>query len=332
MTAKNLEGILEAHSIEVEQEIARTISSVERDTLRDTLKYALLTGGKRIRPTMCVLTAESLGGNRKLALRFGAVAEYIHNFLLVHDDIEDGDEVRRNKPSLWKEYGIPVAINTGDYMICKAIDILWSLREIGVDDKQLIDLIGEVSHCILETGEGQDMDIRSRSTDILDEDGYMKTVQKKTGEYLILPIVGGAIISHASPKIIASLKKYGALVGPAFQIRDDIIDLTEGKGRGEKGCDIKEGKRSLLIVLVLSKCTKEEEIQLLRILNKQRGQKSQADVEWVNQLFSKYSIIDLAQQRAFDLADKSKEEIREFPKEFRLLLEQFSDYVVGRTK
>lgn len=332
MVAGTIESALESNSKDVEEEISRTISTVNRVSLKNALRYSLLSGGKRIRPTMCVLSAEALGGDRNQALRFGAVVEYIHNFLLVHDDIEDGDEVRRNKPSLWKKFGVPVAINVGDYIICKALDILWSLKEIGISDNLLVELIGEVSHCILETGEGQDMDILSRSENLVDEAEYMEIVRKKTGEYLILPIVGGAIISNAPPEIISSLKSYGRFVGPAFQIRDDIIDLTEGKGRGEKGCDIKEGKRSLLVVLVLSKCLPEEREQLLRILNTKREEKNQTDIDWVNQLFTKYSITDLAQQKAYDLADKSKEEIKDFPSDFKRLLEQFADFVVGRQK
>ena len=323
----DIEKLLEEKSAIVNKELERLFSG-NIPNLYDAIDYHLETGGKRIRPILALLTCEALGGNSKKALPFAVACEVLHNWLLVHDDIEDGDKVRRDKPTMWVKYGLAHSVNAGDLMTQKVYEAILSSD---LDEKTIVKLMNAMVTTSVKTAEGQAMDINLRQNNEPTEDDYMKTVTGKTAYYLSVPMIGGAIVANAENSIKA-LEEFGRNAGPAFQMADDLLDLTEGKGRGEIGCDIKEGKRSILAVHCLSKCDIDEKARLLDILNKPPEETSSEEVLWVKELFEKHNSVAYAQKKSQELVEKAKDSIKELPEELINLLNYFADYLVERKK
>ena len=141
------------------------------DFLSEGVWYQFSTGGKRLRPALCLLTCEQLGGDPDRALPFALAAEMLHNFLLIHDDIEDGDTLRRDQETLWAHLGVPNAINVGDYLISNAYRIL--LRS-PLDAETIVHLIEIYSLTFERTVEGQALDINWRGSETFSVDNYYR--------------------------------------------------------------------------------------------------------------------------------------------------------------
>lgn len=327
---EDVERVLKEKGTLIENEILKVIPRKRIKNLNDAAWYHFNTGGKRLRPVLAIMTCESLDGDVNKALPFAAACELMHNWLLVHDDIEDGDMVRRNMETVWKKYGLAHGVNIGDFMSEKVYELVLKSRELGVDNETVIRLI----NCIVETGvktaEGQTRDMNLRNNNNPSEGEYMETIEGKTAYYLMMPIVGGAIIAGRDDEFVDRIKEFGLKVGPAFQITDDLLDLTQGKGRRETGCDIKEGKRTLMVVHCSSKCTAAERKRLFQILNKPRKRTSSNDIQAVKELFLKYGSIEHARERANRLVGEAKELTQNVPKGFGKILRGFADYMVSR--
>ena len=301
--------------------------------LHDAVRYHMDTGGKRLRPLLAILTYEALLGDKvkddAKILPFAAACEVLHNWFLVHDDIEDGDKMRRDKPTVWVKYGLAHAINAGDYMAQKVYELILNSRKYGVDEKIVNDLLEAMVQTSIRTAEGQAMDINMRSASPSEND-YMDMVIGKTAHYLTVPMVGAAILAGRK-ELIPKLVEFGMAIGPAFQIADDVLDLEEGKGRGETGRDIKEGKKSILVIHCLEKCSEAEKRELLGILNKKPEETSGEDVLAARHLFEKHGSINHARKKADGLKGQAMETAKSVP-ELRELLVFFADYLVNRKK
>src|SRR3989338_5660434 len=297
--------------------------------LDDAVRYHMGTGGKRLRPLLAILTYEALGKKDGKILPFAAACELLHNWFLVHDDIEDGDLVRRDKPTVWVKYGMAHGINVGDYMAQKVFELILRSAKHGIDERTILELVDWMVLTSVRTAEGQAMDINMRASNPNEKD-YMDMVIGKTGHYLTVPMVGAAILAGRK-EIIPKLVEFGMAIGPAFQITDDILDLTEGKGRGEIGRDIKEGKRSILVIHCLGKCSETEKRELLVILNKKPEETSGEDVLVAKHLFEKYGSTDYARKKADGLKGQAMETAKSVP-ELNELLVFFADYLVNRKK
>lgn len=311
----------------IDKELAAVFSG-NVPNLHDAIKYHLATGGKRLRPLLSILTYEALGGRDNKILPFAAACELLHNWFLVHDDIMDGDRVRRDKPAVWVKYGLGHGINVGDYMAQKVFELI--IKSCGVDDRTVLKLVGAMVTASVRTAEGQAMDINMRNTSP-NEKNYMDMVMAKTGHYLTVPMIGAAIAAKRE-EIIPKLVEFGSFVGPAFQIADDILDLTEGKGRGEIGRDIKEGKKSILMIHCLSKCNAKEKKLLLGILEKAPEATADDDVRQAVALLNKYDSIKYAKKKAEELREKAYKSIKKMPPELHETLKFFADYLVNRKK
>jgi geranylgeranyl pyrophosphate synthase len=325
---ENVERILKDKGEMIEKEIEKAIPREGIPNLHDAIWYHIGTGGKRIRPVLAILTCESLGGDARKVLPFAASCEVLHNWLLVHDDIEDGDHVRRDKPAVWVKYGIGHGINVGDFMSEKVYDLIVNSE---LDEKTKIMLIKEIVETCEKTAEGQTMEMNLRKNDSPSEGDYMRMIEGKTAYYLTLPMVGGAVVS-GRPELVDKIREFGMKVGPAFQIADDLLDLTEGKGRGEIGSDIREGKRSIMVVHASSKCDEKERKRLFGILNGPREKTTKDDIFWVKKLFEKHGSLEYARNKARSLIEESKGITESVPNELKEVLDQFADYLVERKK
>lgn len=327
----NIEKILAEKGKLIDKEI-RSVFPDKIPNLHDAVYYHLGTGGKRIRPVLAIATCEALGGKTEQIIPFAAACEILHQWLILHDDIMDSDRIRRDKPAVWVKYGLSHGINIGDYMSEKVYQLILNSKKCGVNNEIVFKLLDAMIKTVSNTAEGQAMDINLRCSDSPTEKEYMDMVIGKTGHYLTIPMVGGAIVAGANENVIKKIIEFGTYAGPAFQITDDVLDLTKGKGRGEIGRDIKEGKRSILVIHCLNKCNPKEQAMLLRILNNTADKTTNADVLLVKKLFERYGSIGYAQNKAKALVSKAKDMTEDLPPALRAILNEFADYLVNRKR
>lgn len=303
--------------------------------LDDGMAYALgldseeVNTGKRIRPILCLLVCHELSGNSRPALPFAAAIELMHNFALVHDDIEDGDEMRRGRPAVWKKYGLPHAINIGDYLFTKVFEALLLDQHTAPPDRQ-VRLFELMRSTLDHTHRGQALDMNARYARITVDD-YMTLVTEKTGHYLAAPMIAGAICADADATITTALATFGLMIGPMFQIRDDVIDLTHGKGRGAIGNDIREGKRSFLVAHSLQHATPEDQENLLRILDLPRTDITDDNVNAVLAIFERCGAMKAADNRCAELREKAIRALQPLPDNLRERLLEVTEHLIART-
>jgi geranylgeranyl diphosphate synthase, type I len=292
--------------------------------------YHLDTGGKRIRPALCLVTCDALGGKSDKALYFAAATELLHNMFLLHDDIADGDKIRRDKAAVWVEYGLGNGVNVGDYMLGIALK---AVRMSHVSEEIRARLTDVFLDTFLRTVEGQAQDINLRCDPDFTVDDYMRVTQLKTGHYLVLGMVGGALISGVPEVTVQCLQKLGENMGPAFQIRDDVIDLTIGKGRGGMiGSDIREGKPSILYAHALQYCLPGDDKKLVEVMRKPRDETTDEDVSWVVKLYDDCGSITFAREKADELIAKAHEVLEYLPIEQQPALRELATYMAERSK
>ncbi len=338
MKPEEFEAYLDEASRLVDEELETFLAAADPiPNLHDASLYALgldvedrKQRGKRLRPVLCLLTCESLGGAREQALPFAVASELLHNFLLVHDDIQDGDEVRRGRPSIWARFGEEHGINVGDYLYVKALEAALSSADAGLSQEQVLRLVDLLVDTIRHTGEGQAMDLNARTRRDLTEEDYLHIVMEKTGHYLAAPAVGGAIAAGADESVLKAIQEFGRYLGPVFQIADDTLDLTQAKGRAERGSDIKEGKRSYLVVYTAGRCTPEERDRLYDILDASREGTKEEEVAWVISLFDRYGAAGAARAKGEELLVKATGALRGAPTALEDALNTVAQYSLKR--
>ncbi len=181
--------------------------------------------GKRLRPLFCLLACQAAGGAPEQALPAAAALELLHNFSLIHDDIEDNSPTRRHRATVWTVWGIPQAINAGDGMFALANLTLGRLACVGVAQRLLLPALTAFQEACLTLTEGQflDMDFETRSE--VDLDDYLWMIQDKTAMLLGTSTRLGALIADADTTTIGAYREFGASVGMAFQIQDDVLGM-----------------------------------------------------------------------------------------------------------
>jgi len=303
--------------------------------LHDGLLYALgldqedpAVRGKRLRPVLCLVTAEALGARVESAMPFAVAVEMFHNFALVHDDIEDGDTMRRGRPCAHVKYGLPQAVNLGDYFVCKVFSVLVCGDEWPADVRlKLLRLLSEFAD---HTHIGQCLDMNARHSRAFTRADYMQIVREKTGYYLAAPMLGGAVIAGAADDVLECLRKLGHAVGPLFQIVDDVIDLTEGKGRGEPGSDIREGKRSYLVAAAAERADAADRERLYDILDRPRDETTVDDVRWAIELFNRTGAMDDATRFCEELRAQALAAIEPLPEPLKSMLGEAAEILMKR--
>ena len=211
--------------------------------------------GKGLRPALCLATARALGGRGEDALPAAAGIEMLHNAFLVHDDIEDGSEWRRGAPAMHRRAGMPIALNTGDAMNALAMRFFRNAGE-RLGPVAAARIFDEVDHMLIETLEGQATELGwVRDNDLkVGADDYMRLVLKKTAWYsFIHPMRIGALVADPNDANLDRFDAFGYLLGLAFQVTDDVLNLTGDLQRYGKEVDgdLFEGKRTLLLTHAL---------------------------------------------------------------------------------
>ncbi|MEE9584259.1 MAG: polyprenyl synthetase family protein, partial [Candidatus Brocadiales bacterium] len=302
---------------------------VRDDYLSEPIWYHMESGGKRMRPALCLIVCEAMGGNPDEAVPFAAAVEVLHNMFLMHNDIEDGDTMRRDKPTVWVKYGTANAINAGDYLLGRAYH---AILKSNLSFEKKLKLLDIFTVTYEKTVEGQALDINWRGSTDFTIEHYLQIVELKTAYYLTCGMVGGAVVAGRSDNVIEKIWELGKSMGPAFQIRDDLIDLTQGKGRGGViGSDIKEGKPSFLYAYTLSQAGAGDRERLIEIMLKPRESTSSRVVNEVITLYNKYDAINYSQKYAEGLVEKAFKIIEEIPVEDKTTFREIAKFMAQRT-
>ncbi len=271
-------------NIAIEQDIrdvARRVDEIITSTLKggpyrlyDAALHYIKSGGKRLRPYMLVKCSELCDGSVEDAIYIASAMEMVHNFTLVHDDIMDGDEVRHNVPTVHRAYGLPYGILAGDLLLIYAFkSVVHYGKSIGLDDsivRRLVDVLAE--YCVvLSEGQAMDMEIASSPT-IPDDEQYIAMVTKKTASLFEASCMMGAIVAGADSDAVKNLAGYGRSIGIAFQLIDDLIGVMGDPKVTQKpvGNDIREGKKTLPILLALRRCNDSDRRRMLSLLGSKR--------------------------------------------------------------
>lgn len=276
-----------------------------RRHLYDLVADYPLRGGKMMRPSLCIATARAFGAQLEEALLTAVSIELLHNGLLIHDDIEDGSEERRGQPTLHTQYGIPLALNVGDALTLLSLrPLIDNMGRIG--SRLTLRILEEAERMARESAEGQALELgwRHDNTTALDERDYLEMVLKKTCWLAtIYPSRVGALIGTRDGVDLDAFLRFGFFLGAAFQIQDDLLNLAADERYGkEANGDIREGKRTLMLIRLFRQATPDEYRRLVQLLQLSREQRTLTEVSWIRSLMDAYDCLPYARQIAHGLA------------------------------
>jgi geranylgeranyl diphosphate synthase type II len=219
---------LEATRLRVEAALDAAMAPERPESLREAMRYSLLAGGKRLRPILCLAAFELAGGQGDAAMPTAVALEMIHTMSLIHDDLPamDNDDLRRGRPTNHKVYGEAKAILAGDALLTRAFEMV-AVRSPGVPAERLLQVVAELSQASGAPGlvGGQVVDLESEGQPVdLDTLEYIHL--HKTGALLRACVISGALVAGAPDELQAALHTYARGIGLAFQIIDDILDVT----------------------------------------------------------------------------------------------------------
>jgi len=273
----SLPRILEKYRSDIEAEI-KTVIDWRESGLYDMMRYHLgwidETGkpvqngsGKAVRPALCLFSCEAVGGDYHLALPAAAALELVHNFSLIHDDIQDNDRERRHRPTVWTIWGKAQAINAGTAMRILANVALTRLggASLTLDKRCWVgQRLDEVSLRLIE---GQYLDISYEERFDITVKDYLVMIEGKTVALLAGSMEIGAMIGTDNPELISALKNAGHQIGLAFQIKDDILGIWGNQKETGKsaGNDIRRRKKSFPVVYSIEHATGALKHELIEI-------------------------------------------------------------------
>ena len=265
--------------------------------------------GKALRPTLCLFACEALSEDWTMALPAAAALEFIHNFSLIHDDIQDGDIERRHRPTVWSLWGQPQALVAGNAMRTLADITTLRLVERGVTEEKALRTSLVLTRGYLHMTKGQCLDLAFEdSLDIKLED-YLTMISFKTGALIQCGLEMGALIASSDENIVTAFADCGSSLGRAFQIRDDMLGIwgneaTTGKAVGN---DIRRKKKSFPIVYALETAGDAARQKLVEVYSKE--ELDEQDVQDVLTVLDELGVADYAQEMTRERADLALQEV-----------------------
>jgi geranylgeranyl diphosphate synthase type II len=311
----------------------------EIDLLYQMMRDYPSRAGKGLRPGLLLLFNRAYGGNDAKALNTAAALELFQNWIVIHDDIEDQSDLRRGLPALHIKHGLALALNAGDALAGKMWEMLLKNSEI-LGHEKAITILDEFLKMYAHTTSGQHIElgwVSAKRWDITEED-YFNMCRRKTAWYTIItPSWVGAYIAGADAAIRDIIVQFGMDLGVAFQIQDDILNLSgdfDKYGKEISG-DLWEGKRTLVIIDLLRKCSSDERTFVVNALNKPRQAKRSGEIDEILSLIRKHECIKYAAGISRSLAGKARQTFIDsidgaIKPEYRKILLDLIDFMVKR--
>jgi len=288
-------------------------------------------GGKRIRPALLLASAQACGcRGGKLTWTLAAAVELLHTATLLHDDVVDGSEKRRGRPSAHTVYGNSASILVGDFILAQSVALL-----LGVGDLEMARPLAEVT---VRLAEGEAAQLSNRGLIPKDRD-YISIITNKTAILFSASCKMGALAARAKKSEVNALADYGLYFGLAFQLIDDCLDYFPGPGGAGKdwGRDINEGKATLPLLVALKSCTPAERGKILRLIksrvhnNSHTHPLSAGAISEVRNFIQKYRGFDHTREQAQEYTDTAKSKLKKIrPVKKRKLLEELADVYLNR--
>jgi octaprenyl-diphosphate synthase len=309
--------------VAIEQELGRDAAS-SVSTITEIAEYLRGGGGKRIRPTLLLLSAHALGYTGTGAIRLGAVVEMVHTATLVHDDIIDGADTRRGRPSANTTWGNEKCVLAGDWLYMQAFTVALKERNLRVLDQ----LIGLTQQMV----EGELLQIQKLGRAVSEAE-YYDLIYRKTACLFSVSMSLGAVLAGADEAVEASLAEYGRTVGLAFQIVDDVLDLTATEEVLGKpvASDLREGKATLAVIHSVDHGTAQDRKAIQRVLDDRSFEN--VSRERIQQILVRNGSIEYAMSVADRYAEQSRQALASLAdSEYKRALLWVPDFVVAREK
>jgi len=305
----------------VEEEICKHIGSDSK--LDEIASYLIRVGGKRIRPSLLIVAYKAVGGGDiQKVVPISAAIEFIHTASLIHDDINDGAEMRRGILTTNRQYGQTQALVAGDYLFVKAF------RIGGMYPPEVIQMISDACG---DLAMGEVIQNENKFHVHMGRGLYEDIIQKKTAALIRGSLKVGAWLGEASEDQLEAIVEYGDLVGKVFQVTDDILDVRGDIGKTGKplGSDIREGQVTILAIRAMEVLEGEDHDELVRILTARRH--SESDIARAIELIERAGAVEYAYKYAEDLAEKCVEVLHRLPEtEYRDRLELAVETILSR--
>jgi geranylgeranyl diphosphate synthase type II len=312
-------------------QINRRLSALTRSCassdLAEGCRYVLLSGGKRVRASLVLLSAEAVGGHAADALHAAAATEILHNFTLVHDDIMDHAVTRRGKPTVHKKWNVNYALLVGDILVGLAYHSL--LRTHSSHTQRTAEIF---TKGLLEVCDGQARDLSYEKATRITPRNYFTMIEKKTARLFAMAAELGAVVGGGTPEHIRSLRIFGHYLGRAFQVQDDLLDVVADEQEFGKiiGGDIRERKKTFLWLQAIEHSAGREKQTLQQLMNP-RLRITQHTVSRIARLYRTSGAIDRARMRIYADTRKATAALRALPRnEATEMLRWFSEQLVHR--
>jgi octaprenyl-diphosphate synthase len=323
INGKEVFDLLRDDLVALENEFGRdTVSGVQAIT--EIGEYLRNGGGKRIRPTLLLLSAKLLDYQGQGAVRLGAVVEIIHTATLVHDDIIDEAKTRRGRPAANTQWGNPKCVLAGDWLYMQAFKIAVQERNF-----RILDTLIELTQQMVE-GELLQMEKLGK---LITLDEHFDLIFRKTACLFSVCMRLGAILGGATAEQEEALGRYGHNLGMAFQIVDDVLDLTASEDVLGKpvASDLREGKATMAVIHAIERCTAEERTKIETVL--QHGAFNGVTHAEILEILQRYGSLEAATAMAAQYAESACKSICTFPDtEIKRALLWAPEFVVAREK
>ena len=325
----NINSKYDYYKNQIDSKLINFVNTSEPKSLYEPVKYVLAGGGKRIRPILTIFCCEAFGGKHENAVDAAIAMEVLHNFTLVHDDIMDNADTRRGRDTVHIKWDRDTAILAGDQLVAMAYNSLLK------SDSKNIKLIAKIfTDTIEDVCEGQSYDKDFEKRNFVTEEEYILMIRKKTAKLLEGCAMIGAVLGGADESGIEAVRKFSEYTGLAFQIQDDLLDITGDEASFGKriGGDVSEGKKTFLLVKAFNeiKCSGDKTL-ILKIWNKEKEINNEDFIKLIKSIYIKYGIMDSAVkeiERYTNLANLSLEQLK--LEEGKELLRWFSNMLLNR--
>ena len=288
---KSYRSLYNAQRKIVELRIKKVFANRKPRSLYEPSAYLLESGGKRLRPLLVLLSAKAVGGKFSHAYNAAVAVELLHNFTLVHDDIMDNADKRRGRSTLHKKYDVNTAILAGDSLLSVAYEYL--LKDCNGNAKNVLSCF---TKGLIEVCEGQSLDKEFELRNIVSIHDYLEMIRKKTAAMAEMCCSIGAQIGGGTKAEIKALETYGRNIGIAFQIQDDLLDITADEAEFGKmvGGDLIEGKKTFLFIKAFE-CAKGEDKKALFEMMLNKGIKSY-QIDQYKEIYTRLDILNSAKK------------------------------------